>query len=192
VREFGANSLYRIPDAAAGNPPGNEPYLTWVNFVLSQQCPPQVISTSYADDEQTVPQDYAQRVCNSFAQLGARGHSLLFGSGDGGVGGMLFPQHLSLTQLLLTFEFTAIGGNNASLCVSNDGNNTFKFLPEFPSSCPYITTVGATQNFEPEVVAHRPANSLGPDGKLHGFYSSGGGFSEYVKLLYLFVKGKFH
>jgi subtilase family serine protease len=64
--------------------------------------------------------------------------------------------------------------------VSNDGKNTFKFLPEFPTSCPYITAVGATQNFEPEVVAYRPANSLGPDGKLHGFYSSGGGFSEYV------------
>lgn len=25
------------------------------------------------DDEQTVPRDYAVRVCNSFAQLGARG-----------------------------------------------------------------------------------------------------------------------
>jgi len=94
LREIDANLLRRIPDAAAGDPPGNEPYLTWVNYVLSQPFLPQVISTSYADDEQTVPLDYAQRVCNSFAQLGARGHSLLFGSGDGGVGGMIFPRFI--------------------------------------------------------------------------------------------------
>lgn len=75
----------QIGDAGAGDDPGNEPYLTWVNHVLSQPFLPQIISTSYADDEQTVPIDYAKRVCNSFAQLGARGITLLFGSGDGGV-----------------------------------------------------------------------------------------------------------
>lgn len=75
-------------DSAAGDDPGNEPYLTWVNYVLNQTSPPQIISTSYSDDEQTVPIDYAKRVCNSFAQLGARGVTLLFASGDGGAGGM--------------------------------------------------------------------------------------------------------
>jgi tripeptidyl-peptidase-1 len=65
----------------------NEPYLTWVNYVLSQPNPPQVISTSYDDDEQSVPKSFAISVCNSFAQLGARGVSLLFAAGDGGVGG---------------------------------------------------------------------------------------------------------
>lgn len=77
----------QIGDAGAGSDPGNEPYLTWVNYVLNQSSLPQIISTSYADDEQTVPFDYATRVCNSFAQLGARGITLLFGSGDGGAGG---------------------------------------------------------------------------------------------------------
>ena len=37
------------------------------------------------------------------------------------------------------------------------------------ASCPYVTTVGATKNFNPEVVAID--NSIG--------YSSGGGFSNY-------------
>jgi tripeptidyl-peptidase-1 len=64
----------------------NEPYLTWVQHVLSHPAPPQVISTSYDDDEQTVPRSFAISVCNSFAQLGARGVSLLFASGDSGVG----------------------------------------------------------------------------------------------------------
>jgi tripeptidyl-peptidase-1 len=149
----------QIPDAAAGDPPGNEPYLAWVTYVLKQKKLPQVISTSYGDDEQTVPAEYAKRVCNDFAQLGARGVSLLFSSGDGGAGNA--------------------AGQNAEECISNDGKNTTKFLPSFPAGCPYVTTVGATQGFQPEVAAYRPANSLGPDNKLHGYYASGSGFSEY-------------
>jgi tripeptidyl-peptidase-1 len=148
-----------IPDEAAGDPPGNEPYLAWVTYALGQKNPPQVISTSYGDDEQTVPYEYAKRVCSSFAQLGARGVTLLFSSGDHGAGNA--------------------AGNNAAACISNDGKNTTKFLPSFPASCPYVTTVGATQGFQPETAAFRPADSLGPDGKLHSYYASGSGFSDY-------------
>ena len=131
----------------------NEPYLDWLNFLLDQDDIPQVISTSYSDDEQTVPLSYAKRVCEQMAQAGARGTTLFFASGDSGVG--------------------ADGG-----CVSNDGKNTTMFLPNFPPSCPYVTVVGATMNFEPEVVAYRPAFT-GPDGRKHGAYTSGGGFSNY-------------
>ena len=56
-----------------------------------------------------VPLDYATNVCNLFAQLGARGSSIMFSSGDDGVG----------------------GGN----CVTNDGKNTKRFQPNFPASC---------------------------------------------------------
>ncbi|SMR42873.1 unnamed protein product [Zymoseptoria tritici ST99CH_1E4] len=120
----------------------NEPYLTWLDYVLKQKDVPYVISTSYGDDEQSVPQDYATRVCNELAQLGAKGVTLLFSSGDFGVG--------------------ASGD-----CVSNDGKNTPRFLPAFPASCPYVTTVGGTMNFSPEVVAK------------DGGYIPGGGFSNY-------------
>jgi len=102
-----------------------------------------VISTSYADDEQTVPLSYATSVCNGFAQLGARGISLFFGSGDDGVG---------------------TPGN----CYTNDGKNSSSFLASFPSTCPYITSVGATK-FIPEVVATDSSNG----------FVSGGGFSKY-------------
>lgn len=124
----------------------NEPYLTWVQYMLnlSDDEIPYVVSTSYADDEQTVSPDYAKRVCDSFAQLGARGVSLFFGSGDEGVGA---------------------DGN----CFSNvDGSR--KFLPEFPSSCPYVTTVGATYMFNPEVAAL--------DARFKTPFTSGGGFSD--------------
>ena len=49
-----------------------------------------------------------------FAQLGARGVSVLFSSGDTGVG---------------------------SACQTNDGKNTTRFLPIFPAACPFVTSV---------------------------------------------------
>ncbi|SLM37855.1 Proteinase inhibitor, propeptide [Lasallia pustulata] len=41
--------------------------------------------------------------------------------------------------------------------------------PSFPASCPYLTTVGATKNFAPEVAAFEPANN----------FASWGGVSNY-------------
>jgi len=133
----------------------NEPYLVWANYVSNQKDVPQVISSSYGDDEQTVPKSYATRVCQQFAQLGARGISLLVSSGDG-----------------------ALGGLDDEACYSNDGKNTSTFLPAFPASCPYVTTVGATMEFEPEQPAFRLPGG-GPDGRYHGYYASGSGFSYY-------------
>ena len=62
----------------------NEPYLDWLTFILNQTTIPQTITTSYGDDEQSVPPDYANSVCNGFAQLGAKGISVMFSSGDFG------------------------------------------------------------------------------------------------------------
>jgi tripeptidyl-peptidase-1 len=73
-----------------------------------------------------VPQDYAVEVCSLFAQLGAQGTSVIFSSGDSGV------------------------GSNGD-CVSNDGKNTQMFLPAFPASCPFVTAVGSTKGINPEV-----------------------------------------
>ncbi len=39
----------------------NEPYLEWLQFMLAQPDLPQVITISYADEEQTVPLWYAKR-----------------------------------------------------------------------------------------------------------------------------------
>ncbi|KAF9470028.1 hypothetical protein BDN70DRAFT_940179 [Pholiota conissans] len=64
----------------------NEPY--WLDFVLSQWSLPTVISSSYGDDEQTVPESYARHACMQFAQLAARGVSVIVSSGDFGVGGI--------------------------------------------------------------------------------------------------------
>ncbi|RDI78626.1 hypothetical protein Vi05172_g11355 [Venturia inaequalis] len=128
----------------------NEPYLAWVTNILAlgDKEIPYVISTSYADNEQTVSREYAEKVCQAFATLGTRGVSLLFGSGDEGVGG---------------------NGN----CFANSPPYKRTFLPEFPSSCPWITSVGATYQFNPEIAAY--------DKRTKVPFTSGGGFSDYFK-----------
>ncbi|KAF8914258.1 subtilisin-like protein [Gymnopilus junonius] len=113
----------------------NEPYTTWLDFILAQPSPPLTISTSYGDDEQTVPKSFAQRVCAGFAQLGARGVTLTFSSGDGGVGDG-DPDPATQT------------------CFTNDGKNATKFIPGFPASCPFVTAVGGT-NHIPETAVSR-------------------------------------
>lgn len=118
----------------------NEPYLDWLEYVLGQEQVPSVISSSYGDDEDTVPRSYAERVCHGFAQLGARGVTVVVSSGDRGVG-------------------------EDGECTTNDGSNRQRFIARFPASCPWVTTVGATKEFEPEVCTTR--------------FKSGGGFSNY-------------
>ncbi|KIX00814.1 uncharacterized protein Z518_09879 [Rhinocladiella mackenziei CBS 650.93] len=129
----GRNPTY-VPDILTTDN-SDEPFLVWANYMvgLSDEDIPQVISTSYGDDEQTVSRSYAQAVCNQFAQLGARGVTLFFSSGDFGVG-------------------------QDDTCYSNVDNSTYMFIPSFPADCPYITAVGATTGY-PESAAWRKLSS---------------------------------
>ncbi|KAH9059104.1 subtilisin-like protein [Lactarius vividus] len=104
----------------------NEPFLGWLETMIRLEDLPQTISTSYGGDEQTFPPEYAKSVCELFGQLGARGVSILFASGDEGVG----------------------GGD----CKKNDGSGVVQFQPGFPATCPWVTSVGGTKQ-RPEVAA---------------------------------------
>ncbi|KAH8433741.1 S53 family peptidase [Aspergillus melleus] len=116
-----------IPDLSSPDPNdnSNEPYLEFLQGILKLDKDelPQVLSTSYGEDEQTIPEKYARTVCNLYAQLGSRGVSVLFSSGDSGVG---------------------------ASCQTNDGKNSTHFPPQFPASCPWVTAVGATTKTNPE------------------------------------------
>ncbi|KAI9146842.1 Tripeptidyl-peptidase sed2 [Paramyrothecium foliicola] len=97
----------------------NEPYLEFIDHLLEQENIPQVISISYTDDEQSVPYNYATKVCERFSLLALRGVSVLVASGDAGAQGTRFSD-----------------------CEGPDGEP--RFIPTFPASCPWVTTVGAT------------------------------------------------
>ncbi|KAL8956670.1 MAG: hypothetical protein Q9193_005872 [Seirophora villosa] len=117
-----------IPDldqpTAADNQ--NEPYLDFLHYILAlpDSQLPTTLTTSYGEDEQSVPEAYSNMTCSMFAQLGARGVSVLFSSGDTGPG---------------------------SACQTNDGKNTTRLLPIFPAACPYLTSVGGTYRVQPEI-----------------------------------------
>jgi len=116
-----------IPDldqpSAADNE--NEPYMELFTYLLGRADGelPSVLTTSYGESEQSVGAAYANKVCDMIGQLGTRGVSVIFSSGDTGPG---------------------------SACQTNDGKNTTRFQAIFPASCPYVTSVGGTYQVAPE------------------------------------------
>ncbi|KAL9069211.1 MAG: hypothetical protein Q9157_006242, partial [Trypethelium eluteriae] len=117
-----------IPDLDQPDPSNNqnEPWLEYVTYLknLADADLPTTLSNSYGEDEQSLPTNYTQRVCSEFRDLGLRGVSILFSSGDAGPG---------------------------SGCLTNDGTNRTRFQPTFPAGCPWVTAVGGTFNVTPEV-----------------------------------------
>ncbi|KAH8997714.1 subtilisin-like protein [Lactarius hatsudake] len=140
-------------------------YVSWLEYVLDQRDTPRTISISYGYEERYIPREYAFYVCDMFAKLGALGVSVLFSSGNNGVG--------------------------KGTCMNKDG--AVRFIPNFPGTCtcddfsrierktrvqvqgssphrhallgPYVTVVGGTTDYEPEVAA----------------VLSGGGFSDHFE-----------
>ncbi|KAH9053376.1 subtilisin-like protein [Lactarius vividus] len=117
-----------------GKPLRGDVDLESLGYLLKKTIIPQTISISYGTLERDLPREYARALCMLFAQLGARGVSVLLPAGDDGVG---------------------------QNCEDESGN--VRFIPEFPASCPYLTAVGGTTDYDPEVAAPL----------------SGGGFSDY-------------
>ncbi|KAH9013605.1 subtilisin-like protein [Lactarius hengduanensis] len=111
--------------------------MSWLKYILDQENIPQTISISYSNVERIISREYATNVCDQFAKLGVRGVSVLVSSGNNGIGD--------------------------GTCMRDDG--TVRFEPRFPGTCPYVTVVGGTTDYEPEVAA----------------VFSGGGFSDYFE-----------
>ncbi|CAK5270753.1 unnamed protein product [Mycena citricolor] len=90
-------------------------YLDIITALIGESAPPQVLTTSYGfDTEASLSKSLTTAMCNSYMQLSARGVSILFATGDGGVA--------------------------STPGVSCSGT---AFPPTFPT-CPYATLVGAT------------------------------------------------
>ncbi|KAF8267514.1 subtilisin-like protein [Lactarius quietus] len=104
-----------------GLPTAGDGYLAWLKYLLNLEHIPPTMSISWANPETSVPWTYATSLCNTFAQLGLRGVSVLIASGDAGVGGN---------------------------CLDGAGN--VRFYTTFPASCPWVTSVGGTKDY-PEV-----------------------------------------
>ncbi len=114
--------------------------------------PTNVISTSYSYNEGDLTASYEQRQCNEYMKLGLQGVTILYSSGDFGVAG------------------------NGNTCIDaatgayNNGSSGL-FNPSFPGTCPYVTSVGATQLLNGTSVR-------GQETACQRVIFSGGGFSN--------------
>ncbi|KAF7348487.1 Subtilisin-like protein [Mycena venus] len=116
--------------------------------------PANVISTSYGYNEADLSPAYTARQCAEYAKLGLMGVTIVYSSGDNGVAG------------------------NQALCLNPDGSQSFSgnvFNPSFPSTCPFVTGVGATQ-VNPNATIHDPESAC------QQVIHSGGGFSNYFAI----------
>ncbi|EPS96656.1 hypothetical protein FOMPIDRAFT_128300 [Fomitopsis schrenkii] len=112
--------------------------------------PASVMSTSYSYNEADLTPAYEERQCAEYAKLGLLGMTILYSSGDYGVAG------------------------NGGLCLYANGTqsvNASDFNPSFPGTCPYITSVGATQ-VNPNSTVYEPESAC------EQVIYSGGGFSN--------------
>jgi len=65
---------------------GQEPFLEWIVALNNDSTTPWVNSVSYGDEEDSISGSYLDRCNTEFQKFGSTGHSLLFASGDSGVG----------------------------------------------------------------------------------------------------------
>jgi tripeptidyl-peptidase-1 len=115
-----------------------------------------VISTSYSYNEHDLTPAYEIRQCNEYGKLGLAGTTFLYCSSDYGVAGS--------------------GGKciDPTTGLANDGTSGL-FAPSFPSTCPYVLSVGATQ-------IKMNASVSEPEIACATKISSGGGFSNVFQL----------
>ena len=105
---------YESIDPSTKEPNSGDSFFAWLTYVLEQTKIPQTISGSYVVEENTIPLEYATTLCNLFLELAARGVSVLFASGNDGVG--------------------------TGDCKAKDGSGKVQFSPAFPASCTYCMT----------------------------------------------------
>ncbi|KAH9173053.1 family S53 protease [Lactarius sanguifluus] len=127
-----------------------EGFLDIINFLSGKSAPPQVLTTSYGQGENTISRALAYRLCNAYASLSARGVSILFSSGDGGVSG---SQNTECTDLRahLPVCVTSVGGTQnfkpeTSAPFSSGGFSNYFDTPSYQVAAKeaYLTKLGGT------------------------------------------------
>ncbi|KAJ8087301.1 hypothetical protein PM082_006131 [Marasmius tenuissimus] len=133
---------------------GVDGFLDIINALNAQSAPPQVLTTSYGFDETDLGSTLATRVCNAYMALGARGVSILFASGDGGVSG---GQSQSCTTFIPAFPggcpfHTSVGStrgvNEVGSSFSSGGFSNVFARPSYQSTpvANYLNAIGSTNS----------------------------------------------
>ncbi|KAF8516709.1 family S53 protease-like protein [Hysterangium stoloniferum] len=136
------------------NVDGIDGFLDIIATLLNEASPPQVLSTSFGFNEPDIPFSIANSLCNAYMQLGARGVSIIFSSGDGGVSG---SQSQSCTTFIPTFPsgcpfVTSVGATTGitetSASFSSGGFSALFPGPAFQNTAvdAYLAAIGTTNS----------------------------------------------
>ncbi|KAK5710847.1 hypothetical protein LTR15_012824 [Elasticomyces elasticus] len=126
-----------------------------------------VISTSYGYNEADLTPFYENRQCHEYMKLGMMGVSVVYSSGDYGVAGN--------GGQCIASPFGAVN------TTYNNGTSG-RFNPAFPSSCPWVTSVGATEVQNGTNIQKALASGTQPETACETVIYSGGGFSNVFPL----------
>ncbi|KAH9046859.1 subtilisin-like protein, partial [Lactarius hengduanensis] len=133
---------------STGSADSGDAFINWLDYALDLLRVPQTVSTPYSVPEYTVPLDYATHLCDLYARLGARGASVLFSSGNNGVGrGNCWPPDSSgnsRVQFRPTFP-------SLVLFFSLPACSTSLTTPATVFAGPWVTSVGGTTGNNPEL-----------------------------------------
>ncbi|KAH9913300.1 peptidase S8/S53 domain-containing protein [Fomitopsis serialis] len=110
-------------------------------YMLNLTTVPQTVTTSYGLDENLVSEKLATTLCNAYAALGARGVSLIFPSGDGGVSGLHYPIPRRSHALLLFLR----SHQHVPMLPPWEAHTTSRRLPG-PATSAYVSSLGSTNS----------------------------------------------
>ncbi|KAJ7455770.1 family S53 protease [Mycena latifolia] len=130
-----------------------EGFLDIVNFLSDEDDVPQVMTTSYGENETDMSKALAFKLCEAYMAFGARGTSVLFASGDGGVEG---GQAQSCTKYQAAFPagcpyLTAVGSTHGispeiASTFSSGGFSNYWGAPDYQADAvaAYLKAQGTT------------------------------------------------
>ncbi|KAJ7920814.1 family S53 protease-like protein [Mycena leptocephala] len=152
-----------------------EGFLDIINNLSALTTVPQVLTTSYGEDEPDQTAANFNKLCNAYAAYGTRGGSILFASGDGGVAG---GQSQSCTNFIVAFPsgcpfMTSVGAvsgippSETAASFSSGGFSRVFTQPSYQAAAvkTYLTALGTTNSgkFTPTGRAFPDVSAQGVD-----------------------------
>jgi len=117
---------------------GQETFIEWITLVNNETVAPYVLSVSYGDVESSISLSYVIRCNVEFLKAGTMGRSILFASGDNGVGcdGSKFsPDFPASSPYVTTVGGTYMSGSDeVAVGFSGGGFSNYFDLPTYQSS----------------------------------------------------------